>query len=225
MKKVLTGIKTNNEKVWTGLYNDLMPLAINHVINNSGSVDDAKDLLQNTFEKILLKCGKGYQHDNIKAIMIRRLKWDWLDILRSNKRKKEIESEIQASHESSSFVAIEIDKISNLKINIKKRFNLSVNYIKNLKMKCRTEDFLDYNGLNDEQKKMIEILLDMEKNNPVCKKLLLLTEFLPVNDTTIIAREMGYITEETESGRQKGRDTLKTRKKECMKKFRQYFSK
>jgi DNA-directed RNA polymerase specialized sigma24 family protein len=223
--KILNGIKTNDIVIWNELYNDLMPVAISFVTKNSGSADDAKDLFQEALLKVLLKCRKGYQHDNIEAIIVRRLKWDWLAMLRSNKKRQEIELEIKASPENSGFDLIESEKIAKSKIDIKKRFHLSKQYLIKLKKKCRTEDFLNDDNLNKIQKKMVRDLLKMGINNPACKKLLMLTEFLPLRDTAVIAREMGYITEETEAGIKKGKDTLKTRKTYCLNLFRQYFNK
>ncbi len=223
--RLLNGIKTNDAVIWNELYSDLMPVAIGFVTKNSGSPDDAKDLLQDALLKILLKCRKGYRHENIKAIIVRRLKWDWIAMLRSNKKKKGQEIEIETPQATPDFKYADDETVSKLKINIKKRFKLSGNYFKKLKTKCCTEDFLDYDNLNEIQKKMIKALLEMEKSNPACKKLLMLSEFLPLRDTAVIASEMGYITEETEAGIKKGKDTLKTRKAYCLNLFRQYFNK
>ncbi len=68
---------------------------------------------------------------------------------------------------------------------------------------------------------MIKALLTMEKSNPVCKKLLLLTEFLPISDSKLIAEEMGYIKEDTAGGIKSGLDILSTSKNRCLKKFKQ----
>ena len=171
----------------------------------------------------MLKCRKGYHHDNIKVVIAKRLKWDWLDMLRS--KKNITESEITENNIKTYIHPVESDKALPSNVNLTKRFNLSKNLHKHLRQNCHVEDFLDYNNLNGIQQKMIEILMDSNKTKHVCKKLLLLTEFLPVSDTTLIAREMGYIHSDNAESEKKGLDTLKTQKNRCLKNFKEYLSK
>jgi len=217
--EIINGIKVNDKKTWEFLYRYFYPIAKKYVANNSGTDNDANDLLQNTFLKVLLKCRKGYHHDNIKVVIAKRLKWDWLDMLRS--KKNITESEITENNIKTYIHPVESDKALSSNVNLAKRFNLSKNLHKHLKKNCHVEDFLDYSNLNGIQKKMIEILLDKDKTNPKCKKLLMLTHFLPISDNVIIATEMGYIPSDESENKKKGLDILKTQKTRCIKKFKE----
>lgn len=219
--KIINGIKTNDKETWNALYKEFMPVAVSLINNSSGNIDDAKDLLQETLLKVFLKCTKGYQHENIKAIIAKRLKWDWLDMIRSKKNSTNLKAyenvEGEAHYLSETIIPLHPKgKLANI-------FSLSKKYLKRMKSEYRTEDFLNYDNLSETQKRMIEILLDKKKTSEKCKKLLLLTEFLPISDSTLIATEMGYVKTKTEEGIKKGKDTLKTRKRLCLSKFKQNF--
>ncbi|MBC8490241.1 MAG: hypothetical protein H8D45_29855 [Bacteroidetes bacterium] len=220
--EIINGIKVNDKKTWEFLYKYFYPVAKKYVTNNSGSINDAKDHLQNTFLKILMQCREGRQFSDIKTVIGNRIKWDWLDMLRT--KKNITESEIKENDIKTFMNPVESIKAISSNTNFTKRFNLSKNLHKHLKKNCHVEDFLDYSNLNGIQKKMIEILLDQHKTKPVCKKLLLLTDFLPISDTRLIAEEMGYIKEHTETGIRKGLDTLSSQKVRCIKKFKEYLS-
>jgi len=220
--KILNGIKTNDEETWKTLYEEFMPVAKSFFNNRPGDIENAKDLLQNTFIKVLLKCRKGYYHENIKAVIAKRLKWDWLDMIRSSKNIMTLQADENTVGESMYFADSNKPFSSNVGLN--KIFGLSGNYLSRLKKTHRVEEFLDYDKLNEPQKKIIEIFLNKKKTSERCKKLLLLTEFLPISDNEFIAREMGYIADETKEGIKRGKDILKSRKALCLSRLRQSFN-
>ena len=225
---VVTGIKVNDERTCKFLYDYFYPRAKKLVLLKSGSVDDAQELLQETIIKLLLMCrkegkdGKGFHHENILALIMVMLKNTWIDMFRKRMRtafmdinNEQIKTDMYPSEPK-------IKMFPNL--NMIREFAISKKYLKRMKKKYRMEDFLDYSNLNDTQKKMIEVLLDMQKSNPVCKKLLLLTIFLPIADTEVIAGEMGYIKEKTKAGIESGLATLSTQKNRCIKRLKEYLN-
>ena len=225
---LVTGIKVNDERTCEFLYEYFYTRAKNHVLSNQGSVDDAQELLQETLIKLLLMCrkegedGKGFHHENILALIMVMLKNTWIDMLRKRKRIAEKEKNDNQNKTVLHNDEPGIKRVPNL--NIIKDFEISKGFIKVLKNKYRMEDFFDYDNLNDTQKKIIDILMNKDETSPVCKKLLLLTCFLPKTDTKFIAREMGYIIENTEAGIKSGLATLSTQKNRCIRRLKEYLN-
>ena len=147
-----------------------------------------------------------------------KIKWRWIDKLRSE--GKIAKTDISEAHKITNMHPMESRTKMFPNLNIIKEFWISVKYLKKMKEKCCVEEFLNYDGLNDVQEKMIEIFLDKDKTTSICKKLLLLTEFLPLADNVLIAEEMGYIHTDDVDSIKNGLNTLKTQKTRCLKKFK-----
>ena len=216
--EIIKGIKVNDEKIWKFLYKYFYDIVVKHVTGNSGSKEDADDLIQDTFFIIFKNCQESFHHDNILAFIMIVIKNKWIDKLR--KRNDIVDQEIDDNIKGDTLQYEPIQK-SGSNVNLTKIFNISKNLNEKLKRNCRVEDFLDYSNLNNIQKRMIEILMDEKITNHRCRKLLMLTHYLPISDNETIADEMGYIKEHTEKGIKKGLETLKTQKTRCLKKFKE----
>ncbi|NQU80878.1 MAG: sigma-70 family RNA polymerase sigma factor [Bacteroidetes bacterium] len=218
-KEIINGIKSGDRNTWEYLYEKMYPVVEKYVTANSGTKDDAKDILQNTFVKIWKKCGKGFDHDNIEAVIVRRIKWDWLSELKS--RKDKINTEISDEQIITRPSTFEKEDREISKIDLIKRFKITKNILKQIKKTIRMEDYLDYSNLNDIQKRMIAIFLDPDKTTQLCSKLLFLSTFLPISDNVLIARKMGYIKSDDPEDIRKGLDKLSTQKNRCIKRFKE----
>ena len=217
--EIINGIKLNDRKIWEYLYKHFYPLAKSYILNKSGDVDDVKDVMQETFYKIFEKCSKDFEHDNILALTMTILKNTWIDMLR--KRKHNTNKEISENDLKVDKSYDEPNSISSSKFNLSKVISLSKSITKKLNINSKIEDFLDYRNLNEIQRKMIDVLIDQAKTNPVCKKLLMLTHFLPISDNILVANEMGYILSNSPENEKKGLDKLKTQKARCIKRFKE----
>ena len=217
--EIIEGIKNRDRKIWEFLYSRFYPLAKKHVKRNSGNTYDAEDLVQKVFFEIFRKCTKGYYHDNIMAIITETLKMRWLDELR--KRKQFVEIEEAGKVPQADKTSFYNGKSFSSETHLKKEFGYKEDDDIELEKGANIEDFLNYRGLNDVQKKMIEVLLDNSNTSPICKKILLRTEYLPIDDNERIARELGYIQGNDKETIKKGLDTLKTQKARCLKKFKE----
>ena len=70
------------------MYKTLAPPILKHVLSNSGTRDDGKDVFQETFIKVLknLKEGKYNDNNRFEAYFIRIARNTWIDHLRERKR-------------------------------------------------------------------------------------------------------------------------------------------
>lgn len=218
-KEIIIGIKVNNRNIWHYLYKYFYPKAKNHVTYNSGTIDDVKDVLQETFYKLFEKCRDNFQHDNVLALIMTMIKNTWIDMLR--KKKHRVEAKIHDKDIKFDESFNEPISTSSTKLNLSKIFKISKSLGKQLNEHCKIENSLDYNQLNEIQRIMIGILLDPDKTKPKCRKLILLTHFLPISDNVVIANELGYVKSSDSVSIKKGLDILSTQKTRCLKKFKE----
>lgn len=218
-QEIINGIKVNDRRTWEYLYQYFYPRVVKHVRKNSGNVADAEDLIQIVFMIILAKCTEGFQHDNIKAIIMQKMIWKWKDILRA--RKEKTVPIMDKDNHLAVVPQFEDEQSLNSERDISKEIELSEDLKENIGRTSNLENFLEYSQLDDLQKRMLEILIDPIKTNPICKKLLVLTHYLPIGDNTLIAEEMGYISSDTPESKKNGLNTLKAQKSRCLKKFKE----
>ena len=94
-KKIFKGILSGNQKVFNDLYEDEFPKVVKLVINNSGSVDVAKDVFQDALviliemvytKKLELTC-------TVSTYLYSICRFLWMDQLRQNKREMPLKDE------------------------------------------------------------------------------------------------------------------------------------
>jgi RNA polymerase sigma factor (sigma-70 family) len=106
---ICSKIKANDERTLRQLYTHNYPKAEKYLLNNSGSVADAKDIYQEAFlamwRNVQLDRFTAAHENAIDSYLFRIVKNKWLDKLREQKRKKQ---EFHIS-EPSLFEAIEDD--------------------------------------------------------------------------------------------------------------------
>jgi RNA polymerase sigma factor (sigma-70 family) len=85
-QQILEGLRQNDRKTVEYVYKTLAPPIFKHVLTNSGTRDDGKDVFQETFIKVLKNLKEGKYNDNNKfeAYFIRIARNTWIDHLRAN---------------------------------------------------------------------------------------------------------------------------------------------
>lgn len=85
-------LKANDEQALKALYTINYPKIENYILNNSGSIEDAKDVYQEAFvavwRSIQLAKAEFDNMDSLQGYLFRVVQYKWLDHLRSSKRKK-----------------------------------------------------------------------------------------------------------------------------------------
>ena len=86
-QEILTGLRQNDRKIMEYLYKTLAPPIFKHVLSNNGTKDDAKDVFQETFIKVLKNIQEDRYTDNNKfeAYFIQIARYTWTDHFRTNK--------------------------------------------------------------------------------------------------------------------------------------------
>ena len=81
---IIQGLKRNDNTTTTYLYRTLAPPLFKHVLNNSGNRDDAKDVFQETFIKVLnnVRNDKYTDSNKFEAYFLTIAKNTWIDHLR-----------------------------------------------------------------------------------------------------------------------------------------------
>lgn len=94
-QKIFNGILSGNQKVFNDLYEDEFPKVVKLVIQNSGSVDMAKDVFQDAFviliEKVYTK--KLELTCTVSTYLYSICRFLWMDQLRQNKREMPLKDE------------------------------------------------------------------------------------------------------------------------------------
>lgn len=85
-QKLFEGLKKGDKKSIEMIYSQIFPSVKNWIINNTGSVDDAYDVFQESLEIILLKV-KNLE-SSLSALLMTISKRRWLDKLKKRKTKQ-----------------------------------------------------------------------------------------------------------------------------------------
>jgi RNA polymerase sigma factor (sigma-70 family) len=88
-QEILTGLSQNDATTTTHVYQTLAPPIFKYVLSNSGTRDEAKDLFQETFIRVLKKIQDGrYNHrEKFEAYFITVARNTWIDQLRAKKQR------------------------------------------------------------------------------------------------------------------------------------------
>ncbi len=91
-QKYIEALKQQDAKLIEEIYAKYSGLIRNHVVNNSGTVSDAKDVFQEALVALYHKAEQGFVlESSFKAYFTAMCRYIWLDRIRDKKRKKEKE--------------------------------------------------------------------------------------------------------------------------------------
>jgi RNA polymerase sigma factor (sigma-70 family) len=93
--EIITGISQNDRKTAQYVYKTLAPAIFKYVLSNSGTHDEAKDVFQETYLKVLKKIQDGrYSHqEKFEAYFITIARNTWLDHLKAKKNRNWIQDD------------------------------------------------------------------------------------------------------------------------------------
>jgi RNA polymerase sigma factor (sigma-70 family) len=89
-QQIIEGLAQNDRKTTEHVYKTLAPPIFKYVLSNSGTRDEAQDLFQETFIKVLKNIHDGqYNHrEKFEAYFLTVARYTWLDQLRVRKSKQ-----------------------------------------------------------------------------------------------------------------------------------------
>lgn len=87
-QEIFQGLSQNDHTTATYVYKTLAPPVFKYVLSNSGNREEAKDLFQETYIKVLKKVqdGKYTNQDKFEAYFLTIARNTWIDHLRSKKK-------------------------------------------------------------------------------------------------------------------------------------------
>jgi RNA polymerase sigma factor (sigma-70 family) len=87
-QEIINGIRQRDRKISEHVYKTLGPPIFKYVLTNSGTKDDAMDVFQDTFIKVLNKIEQGnYKDENkFEAYFIQIARYTWIDKIRDTKK-------------------------------------------------------------------------------------------------------------------------------------------
>ena len=144
-QEIVEGIKNDNNAIIEDLLNKIKPKVFKWVLANSGTIEDAEDNLDNTWEKVLINIKTGrYKPGNFEGFFITVSRNIWLKELRDRSIERKataINNEMKDFSEEE--LNVEIEKENNLEIvhqhfmqlDKKCRDILTKKYSKGIKMK------------------------------------------------------------------------------------------
>ena len=91
-KEAFNGLKSGDRRVIQNIYGRLLPSVQRYIKSNSGSIEDAHDIFQETLETILLKIDQC--PTNFKGLVMTIAKRRWIDRLRRIGKETTIAEEI-----------------------------------------------------------------------------------------------------------------------------------
>lgn len=91
-QQIFEGLYHNDRATVQWVYKNLSPALFKYVLNNSGDRDDARDLFQEAFIKVLGRIQNGqYSHrDKFEAYFFTIARNTWIDILRRRKHHSSV---------------------------------------------------------------------------------------------------------------------------------------
>lgn len=91
-QRIIKGLQSGNQQVYNDLYEYELPKVKNLIIQNSGSIDNAKDIFQDAIVILLEKINSNSLNLNssIKNYLYSICKYRWLYQLRQNKKEKQM---------------------------------------------------------------------------------------------------------------------------------------
>lgn len=90
--ETVTGFQNNDETVLQKVYVEVYPRVLNHVLQNNGNEDQAKDIFQEAFIVCWknIKTNKFSENGNVEGYLFTISKNKWTDYLRSARYKKTV---------------------------------------------------------------------------------------------------------------------------------------